>query len=469
MALFGSFTPAARALVVIVPMYTLFLALYLQRRVPRYYIAFVWWLCFLIPCARRLIEYHAGAQTATTILGSIFMAQIAGLATYRHRWAELVNPRLRPWIYVFGAVLYAMFVGFEFNSLLGMLLDTTGWLGPMFFALYLFANRDKIGELLETTKTTFIYGTAVMSVYGLYQYFAITPWDAAWMTNTPNLTSIGSPAPMEVRVFSTMNTPQPLSACLVVGILICLSSKSRLRFFVVPLATLVLGLTESRSGYLGVVVGLLYLAYTFTTRQRIQLGFVILGVASVLGLATQIPAVDLLLTQRLQSLTRLDEDGSYNDRIASQAQAIDLFKSSPFGLGMGASAPGSSSEGSSYGVAQADAPTLADNGLELVSLTFGWFASILYIVGLVGAVALCFRGFKDLALVPVKASLVAILFEAPIMGIFSGIDGFLIWTMIGFCTAWRWNALEGKLTNTESTPLGVPETPRGMSAAPVAG
>lgn len=439
-----SFTPAARVLVVIVPAYAFFLGLYLQRRVPRYFVAFVFWLSFLVPCVRRLIEYHAGAETGTPILISPFFALLAGMSTFRNRWSLIVDSRLRRWVYIFMAFLYAMFVGFELNSRFGMLQDATGWLGPMFFALYLFANREDIGELVKALQSAFVYGTALMSVYGLYQYFVLAPWDATWMVNTPSLTSIGSPAPMEVRVFSTMNTPQPLSACLVVGILMCVSSKSRIRYFVVPLAILVLGLTESRSGYLGAAVGLLYLAYTFNTRQRVQLGFVTLGVVAAIGLATQIPEIDSLLTQRVQSFTQISDDGSYNDRVASQERAVDLFETSPFGLGMGASGPSSGGEGPSWGIAQPEAPVLVDNGLEMISLTFGWFGALVYIAGFAGAVLFCFRNTSDPALFPFKATLVALLFESPIMGVFGGIDGILIWMSVGVCTAWYWNDYESR-------------------------
>lgn len=434
-----AFTPAARALVLLIPVVCFALALFLQRWLPGYYVSFVCWVFFLIAMLRRMVEYRTGAGTATPIMITPLLCCLAGLAVYRHDWSSLLDRRLRPWHLVLGVMLYAVFIGYLQNPPFVMLLDAVAWLSPMCFGFYLFAKREQIGEVLHAIQNSFIYGVGVMAVYGLYQYFFLAPWDAAWMINSPGLTSIGSPEPRAVRLFSTMNTPQPLAGCLVVGLLMCLTSKSRLRYSIVPLGLLCLLLTASRSGWLGAVIGFVFLAAAFGARQRLQLLSIAVGTVVLVGVAMQIPEINEQFSQRFSTFSDVQQDASYQDRVASQAQAVNMFESSPFGMGMGAVGAPGQGEGPSGGVAQPVAPTLNDNGIEEVTLTFGWFGTVVFVIGFAGAVALCFRGLKTPELMPMKAILVALLCEVPIMGIFPGLDGFLIWTALGLCAAYRFS------------------------------
>ena len=434
-----AFTPAARAVILLIPLLSFCLALYLQRWLPVYYVSFVCWQFFLIAMLRRMVEYRTGGGSATPMMISPLLCCIAGLAAYRADWSGLLDRRLRPWHLVLGVLLYSVFVGYLQNPRYAMCLDAVGWFSPICFSFYLFAKREQIAEALHSIQSSFIYGVGMMSLYGLYQYFFLAPWDAAWMINSPGLTSIGMPEAREVRLFSTMNTPQPFAGCLVVGILMCLTSKNRWRYLIVPLALLNLLLSSSRAGWLGGAIGFLFLAVTFSARQRLQLLSAVVGSIVLVWLAMQVPEINDTFSQRFDSLFNVEQDASYQDRVASQDEAIDLFKSFPFGMGMGAAGAQGQGEGPSGGVAQPDSPAMGDNGIEEVTLTFGWFGSVIFILGFGGAVALCFRRLKVPDLMPMKAILVALLCEVPIMGIFPGIDGFLIWTAIGLCAAYRFS------------------------------
>ena len=433
----ASATPAAKILVIIVPVFSFVLALFLQERLPEYYVSFVCWLFFLIPLVRRLIEFKSGASSGSLVMISPFLGCLAGMAVYRHQWSRIFDERVRSWIFVLVAIAYAMFVGFLLHPVSVMLQEAAAWTAPVCFAFYLYAKRDLVQETLRGLRASFIYGSGLLSLYGLYQYFFLAPWDAAWMNNNPTLSSIGVPEPRGVRLFSTLNTPQPLAACLVFGIVICIASKARLRNYIVPLTVLVLALTESRSGYVGAAVGILYLAAFLTTRQRVQILLIGLGTMVVIGLAAQVPEIGETLTQRVGTFKNVDEDGSYADRKASQATAINLFEGSPFGLGMGEGGDPEQSSSPSYGVALPEAPVIADNGLEQVLLTYGWLGSIVFLFGFGGAVLLCFRSLNVPELAPFKAGLIALVCIAPIMGVFAGVDVFFIWTSLGICAAYR--------------------------------
>jgi hypothetical protein len=95
---------------------------------------------------------------------------------------------------------------------------------------------------------------------------------------------------------------------------------------------------------------------------------------AIVGVAFQVPEVNDMLMHRMESFSNLREDGSVNDRVASQQQAIAAFQSSPFGLGLGSDAY-SKSDGPSYGVPP---QTIGDNGIEEVLFSFGWCGSIIF-------------------------------------------------------------------------------------------
>lgn len=67
-----------------------------------------------------------------------------------------------------------------------------------------------------------------VGVYGLIQFFVLPVWDSRWMTASM-LTSIGSPEPMQVRVFSTLESPGPAAAYLGLAIVLSIARATRSR------------------------------------------------------------------------------------------------------------------------------------------------------------------------------------------------------------------------------------------------
>jgi len=149
----------------------------------------------------------------------------------------------------------------------------------------------------------------------------------------------------------------------------------------------------------------------------------------------QVPQINEILTRRLQTLTNIQQDGSFNDRVQNQQRAIAAFQSSPFGLGLGADGR-SKNGGSSYGVPQ-QSLTIGDNGIEEVLLSFGWGGSIVFLVGFGGALVTSLRTSMDPELMAVKAVLLGMVCQIPLMGIFPGASGFLVWSSIAICLSWK--------------------------------
>lgn len=431
----GAFSPAAKLLIVVIPVFSFGLGVYLHRRFPSYYIALVCWLFFLIPLVRRLIEFRMSSTTASFVMVAPFLACFAGLGIFRNTDPHIFfSPDLRSWVYVMFAIFYSTLVGVLQNSPVAVVQDVFGWTAPICVAFYIYAQREHAPELLDSLRSSFLYGTLLMSLYGLYQFFFLAPWDAFWMENS-TLNSIGVPEPMQVRVFSTMNTPQPLADFLICGVFLGMISKQRIRFLVIPLGLLVTTLTMSRSSWICGVIGIIVMSLSFTSRQRIQLVILLLLCGAALGVAFQVPEANQLLTRRFESFSNLHEDASVNDRVASQREAIAAFESSPFGLGMGAGSH-IKNDGPSYGIPPQQIE-IGDNGIEEILLSFGWCGSIIFIIGFGGAVFSSLRSSRDGELLSLKALLIGMVFQIPVMGVFPGASGFLIWSAIGLCSAWK--------------------------------
>jgi O-antigen ligase len=193
----------------------------------------------------------------------------------------------------------------------------------------------------------------------------------------------------------------------------------------------------SRSAWGGGLLGLIVLSISLTARQRIRIVSLLLACVVLVGAAVQVPQINEILTRRLQTLTNIQQDGSFNDRVQNQQVAISALQSSPFGLGMGADAR-AKNIGSSYGVPQ-QSLTIGDNGIEEILLSFGWCGSIVFLIGFGGALLACVRTSKSPELVAVKALLVAMVSQIPLMGIFPGASGFLVWSSIAICLSWEYS------------------------------
>jgi len=237
-------------------------------------------------------------------------------------------------------------------------------------------------------------------------------------------------------VFSTMNAPQTFADFLLLGILLSTASTRRLRFVTIPIGLAALGLTNSRSAWIGGVAGFLFAILFFSAKRRLQIVCALLGAVLFLGLLSQIPQVDEQLSRRFQSFTDLKSDSSVNERLVSQEHATTMFLDRAFGNGFGGGTDDAGS-GPTYGVATIQGVYLNDNGIEQFMLTFGWFGSAVFVIGLAGVIFACFRPPNSPELTPTNAALVALIVQIPTMGLFAAAPAFLLWSVIMFGIAYK--------------------------------
>jgi hypothetical protein len=426
-------TPAAKALVVLYPVGAFFISIFAYQRSKPAYLSFVCWLWFLSPCIRRMVDLHAGGTTSPILIAAFFSSCVPCLFMMSN-WSALISKRTAPILYVLGGIFYGSFVSllhFRFFPLGQALL---AWLSPLFFALFLYWERDHYKVLYQSFEKTFLAATLVTGLYGIYQYVFLTPWDTAWMLNA-DLQSIGQPEPFGVRVFGTMNSPQVFASFLVVGLLIAFRSQSKLRFFAAPAGFAALVLTMSRSGWLALVAGTIYLCFYLTNRQRLQLAAVVIICGILVGVSMQNSTVGDMVTKRSQSFSDTKNDDSLGTRLQDYGTLMHMMSEEPFGAGIGSDAestPGDSANATS-GIAT------RDSTISTILLSMGWLGSVAFVVGLLFIAADVFLSGKqaDPALITARAILVALIAEAPLNNISAGPVAFCVWCAIGFCLAQR--------------------------------
>ncbi|WP_157178298.1 O-antigen ligase family protein [Terriglobus roseus] len=361
--------------------------------------------------------------------------------------------RLKWMVLIVATYAYASFVGYMLHSPIALVQEAITWAGPLAFALYLFVQREHVAEMLETFRDQFMLGTLVMGLYGIYQYVFLAPWDATWMEQS-TLSTIGTPEPFGVRVFSTMNAPQTFADFIVFGILFSTASTRRLRFFAIPVGLMALGLTNSRSAWIGGVVGMCFIIFFFPAKRRLQIMMALLGSVLLLAVLSQVPEVNEQLTRRLQSFTDLKTDSSVNARMLSQEHAITMFGDRAFGNGFGGSSDDTGS-GPTFGVATIQGVYLADNGIEQFMLTFGWFGSVVFAIGLGGLVFTCLHAPSPQELTPVNAALLSLIVQMPTMGLFASTPAFLLWSSIMMGIAYKENV---RSSGTTLKPVSLNDT-----------
>jgi hypothetical protein len=332
-------SPRSNLLVYIFPIFSVVMAWTLLRNSRRQYTSFVLWLWFLDPFIRRMVDFRSGINSGAPILLAPYLASCVALYYVVRDERKLIKQRSIPLCYIFVAVLYGAVVGLFNFPVSAVLQGLLTWIAPLCFACFIYQERIAFGEIYRTFERTMIYGTLVAGTYGIYQFFAPTPWDKLWIETLGNPT-FGFPEPMQVRVFSTMNAPQILALFLVAGILLALHSKNRLRFFAVSVGTLSLVFSMARTAWVSLVVGLIYLIVKAHARLRAQIFAAILMSLAAFGVALQDPRVALLVSHRIDTLSDVRHDDSFVVRIEGYGNLFAGIVDHPFGLGIGGQANG---------------------------------------------------------------------------------------------------------------------------------
>ncbi|MGB5914041.1 MAG: O-antigen ligase domain-containing protein [Phormidesmis sp.] len=346
-------------------------SIFLYWRYPLVYVSFTWWLWFLSAWVRRLADFRgAGWTDPSPILLAPFLATLVSAVTF---WRCLRYPNTGlPFLLCAASVVYAFLVGAVLNSPQSAVLSLIGWLGPIFFGFHLFTNWRDYPYYRQVLQRTFLWGVLVMGGYGIVQYLVAPDWDRVWMTNAlihNGLNIIGDPEPLGIRVFSTLNSPQPFAGMMTAGLLLLLSLPSKLQPLAAGLGLVAHLLSLARSAWVSLIVGLFVLVPSLKSSLQIRLFSSLLILILIIVPITQVEPFSSTILPRIQGLTSPSEDVSANARIEGYERLLGEAMSSIPGKGLGF-------------VFVDDSIGSEDSGILTLWFTLGWLGVLPYLLGM---------------------------------------------------------------------------------------
>lgn len=420
------------------PLSAFFVALLLYLRYPLLYVGFVWWLWFLTPVVRRLIDLRSGWVEPSPVLLAPFLATALTGITFLKYLPNAYRQGGLPFILSAAGVIYAALIGL-INGKYGIdasmlyvmnsdslenppsnvILRLLDWLTPILFSFHLFINWQRYPEYRQNTQRVYRWATFIMGAYGVVQYVIAPEWDRFWLANVAGGSFVfGHPEPFGMRVFSTMNSAAPLAQAMVAGVILVLADQGIVRLFGGGFGFLSLLLTLVRAAWGGWALGFAIFSSSLKPKLQMRLIITVLIVGICAFPLTQLEPFSTSLNARLESISNVKEDYSYQARTASYERALSVAPLQPLGNGLGL--PG------------------LDSAFIDVLVQMGWLGGIPFFGGLI----LCLLKLPQCLKVksdPFLTATCAISFASFGMlvfnNVFAGIQGVLFWSFIGISLA----------------------------------
>ncbi len=413
------------------PLAALCLAVLLYWRAPVTYVSFVWWLWFLSPLVRRIVDFHSGWLDPSPLLLAPPLASFAcapSMFRYGGLWRRGEG---FPFTIALTSVLYGFIVGLIALPAKAVLTASIGWFCPLLFGFHLYWAHSETGRaeaFIRATRRAFTWGVLVMGVYGVVQLVIAPGWDRMWLVETA-ATAMGTPEPFGIRVFSTMNAPGPLGVVLTAGLLLMVGQRGLLTVVSTVAGYLSLILCLVRAAWLGWVAGAVALVIRRKKQAAAFIVVIVLLGGCVLFLSTFEP-VQNIVQSRLSSFASLKDDASYQDRESGYKQTLGLMLTEPFGQGIGIM------ELENIRVPQ-QGPH--DSCLWEILLSLGWFAGGAYLTGLAVLMSSLVkaRGAREDFYIAASSICIGILAQFLLGSIVIGISGVVFWGFAGMCMGQR--------------------------------
>src|SRR5690606_3705243 len=109
--------------------------LYIAR--PVLYISFMWWIWFLTPFVRRIVDYQLGSFTSVSlVMLTPYLLAAFTLFTFLRYGAYLRQRRYFPFALAMLGILYGYVIGIVRSGILGPTFDLLEWLLPVLIGFH---------------------------------------------------------------------------------------------------------------------------------------------------------------------------------------------------------------------------------------------------------------------------------------------------------------------------------------------
>lgn len=424
---------------------------FLYFRYPILYIGFVWWMWFLTPLVRRLVDLNAGWVDPSPVLLAPFLVTLISLLTFFRQLPKAITGNGLPFVLSMIGVGYGFLIGLlSLGSPTGTIVALLNWLAPVSFGYHLFSNWRRFPEVKQIVQRVFLIGVLTVGGYGVVQFLVAPAWDRFWLENLIaqlNIVSFGKPEPLQIRVFSTMHSPQPFACFMMAGVLLLLSIRSPLKIVASAAGYLSLLLSLARAAWLSWIVGIVVFLPSLKPKLQMRLITTLMLMMLVVLPLTTIEPFSSVINTRVQTVFSGNQDTSYLDRAQGFTDLFDQALGEVSGRGIGYVIQGASI-GSN------------DSGVLTLLLTLGWIGTVPYLAGLMLIVMSILQGREaaaDSFVSACRAIALAMFAQISLNTVMSGPFGIVLWSFLGLAVAARVYYLQQAQNPIPQLPLFPPE------------
>jgi hypothetical protein len=408
---------AARLMNYLYPASAFILMLFLYHRYPLLFHGLVWWLYFLTPFIRRVVDYKTSFTDPSPILLAPVLSGVVILPGFLKNFPKAILQDAFPFAISALAVAYGACMGYLNDVATNkLILAVLAWISPILYGFYIYMNWRRYADFRRNFEKNMLWGVLVMGVYGIWQYFTLPEWDRLWLINT-GITAAGNPFPQEFRVWSTMNSGEPFSAVMATALILNFNARGSIAIASSVSGYIALLLTLVRSAWLGWLGGIILLfsvSNSIFQRKIITMAVAIVTILLPLVLTSSFAES---LSTRFSTLSDLENDNSASGRLSSYGILDELFSNI---LGRGING------------------TSMDSSLLSLVSELGPLGAVPYAFGLLVLIIIAWKSSRKFSGESSKLMLAATftcVVRLPVNNALTGISGLLLWGCLSFAVA----------------------------------
>jgi putative inorganic carbon (hco3(-)) transporter len=288
---------------------------------------------------RRLIDYYNGHFNPLSLISVAPLIMLALLFVSFIGNIKALHPMARQiFLLLLAAIGYGFIIGIPRNGAAcifqgAQYLSTIGLMG---YAAINPATEKEADRWLKTAGVAAVLAAA----YGWYQYWVIPDWDAFWVRAVGFVGYLGKLEPTKMWVFSTFSDRGVCAVFLALAAIPMFVSKRWRLFLGWPEAALLVSCifpTMSRGGIIVAILGVVL--YPILNAGK-HAGRVVIIISLVIGVffavSGSVPGLDGIV-KRFESLTHMQDDGSFQGRIVIAQATLPYVLERPIGFGIGSS------------------------------------------------------------------------------------------------------------------------------------
>lgn len=343
---------------------------------PALYLGFSFWIWFVTPFIRRIVDYQMNEFTSVSlIMLTPYLVSAITIVSF-FRFLLLLRRRLfLPYLLMMLGVMYGYVIGILKTGLFGATFNLMEWFVPLMVGFHVLLHWRTYPEHKSAIRSAFAGGVLFMGIYGMIQFVVPAPWDIFWMESA-GMTSIGHPEPFRLRVFSTLNAPGPFAMTTMAGLILMFDGKGMMSKVAIVPGYISFLLATVRGAWGGWILAVLFAVLKMTGPMRARMiGLMIFGTIVIIPISMFGPDESVgKVGDRLGTFGNLEEDGSFNARMHMYQTRAITYIANPIGEGLGFVGGGSrNEEGSTRNL---------DSGILALFVSLGWLGTGLFVAGI---------------------------------------------------------------------------------------